>query len=287
MKEPRLLIGRYEEAIVQRTEVFGFGACALSLGVLVSGSGCSSPDAAQAAQELERGDLAAELRGCSEYVGLRGTPVARVRALVPARYSIIGEGAGQATVIVRAFQCANVSVDEGPGEPGAVAHVGVLIDSPDGDGVLNFATLSYATDLPRLHASLNVVGARARLVENLEYVFSDPEGTGSGTIEVDVPPPSELVFELHGLAVSPDPTQPGVNGNFNWYDGDDERVVALKTYFPDVRLGGGLVTLQTDPESPLAAVLGASSSQLELGFDFEYRGLFDEAYLSVTASPSL
>lgn len=130
-----------------------------------------------------------------------------------------------------------------------------------------------------------MVGARAQLVENLEYVFSDPDGSGSGTIDVDVPPPSEFVFELHGLAVSPAPTQPGVSGNFNWYDGDDERVVALKTYFPDVKLGGGLVTLRIDPESPIAAVLGASAGEIELDFYFEYRGLFDEAYLSVTASP--
>jgi hypothetical protein len=43
------------------------------------------------------------------------------------------------------------------------------------------------------------------------------------------------------------------------------------------------VTLQTAPESPLAAVLGASSGELD--FYFEYRGLFNEAYLSVTASP--
>jgi len=271
---------------VQRTRVFGFGACAVAWGILVNEAGCASPDVVQVAQELEHDGLAAELRGCSEYVGLRSTPVARVRALVPARYSIVGEGAGQATVIVRAFQCVDVSVDEGPGEPGAVAHVGVLIDSPDGDGVLNFSTLSYATDLARLHAPLNAVGARAQLVEHLAYAFSDPDGSGSGTIDVDVPLPGQYVFALHGLAVSPDPTQPGVTGNFNWYDGGDERSVALKTFFPDVKLGGGRVTLQTGPESPLAAVLGAGPGELELGFYFEYRGLFDEAYLSVTASPS-
>ena len=116
-------------------------------------------------------------------------------------------------------------------------------------------------------------------------MFSDPEGSGSGTLDVDVPPPGKHVFELHGLAVSPASTQPGVTGNFNWYDGDDERVVALKTYFPDVKLGGGRVTLQTDPGAPLAAVLGASSGEPDFDFYFEYRGLFDEAYLSVTASP--
>src|SRR5262245_34118309 len=104
---------------------------------------------------------------CTEFVGEVGVPESAARALVPDRYQLIANGE-TATLVIRIADCKSVQVGNVPARPGRVAHVGILIVSPDGTAIdpntsINNYTLTYATNVLELFVRLVAANVPAAL----------------------------------------------------------------------------------------------------------------------------
>lgn len=128
-------------------------------------------------------ELTVQFAQCTEFVGVAPVDALKARALVPARYALVGDAAG-ARLVVRVADCAAVRVGPLPARPGRVAQIGLIIVSPDGTGTdpntsINNYTLSYASNSPALVAALRAAGVPAALDAGLAYEVTPPSGPGS------------------------------------------------------------------------------------------------------------
>lgn len=151
------------------------------------------------AQPASQGrDFPVELSGCSEYVGTGPIPHARASQVVPAPFAALNDGSGNATLVVRASQCASVKVENFPAEPGTVAHIGIVIVPPDGTGDINNYTLAYATSNRRLAQRLERAGFTVLTDADLVYEVTPAPPVTSSELYVEVSPESAAGWSITG-----------------------------------------------------------------------------------------
>lgn len=106
--------------------------------------------------ESTSGSLPGSLDGCQEVNLFFTVDKANVRPLVPASYRLSGEANGTATLFIRGFDCRalvwNGETHAG-NYPVAGTTVSVLVESPDGTGVVNSYVLFIATNSPNTTSS--------------------------------------------------------------------------------------------------------------------------------------
>jgi hypothetical protein len=214
-------------------------------------------------------DFSVDFTNCSEYAGVAPISLSSVRNLVPQPYAITGAGMGSAGLVVRTAQCDSVSVDGTQAEPGVVSQVGVSIVSPNGTGDVNTYTLWYTTDNLQLATRLQLAGVNAEFVPGLTYTDSP------GQFSFLVPPPASDPFTLSGTVTEPEPNNPGFPFVANWWQLGSTGNILMQASLPNLRVGSGNLTLQTDPNSRLGALIGGGSKAFTVSLPsrFPYAGL--------------
>ena len=106
------------------------------------------------AHERDQKDLKVRFENCTEFVGVAPVDEAKARTLVPAPYQLVTDNAG-AKLVVRLSDCQGIAVNHRPAKPGTVAHIGIMLYSPDGTATdpntsINNYTLFYTSNLADL-----------------------------------------------------------------------------------------------------------------------------------------
>jgi hypothetical protein len=249
-----------------------------TLGLLASA--CLAHGAARAAKPLT-----VALGQCTEFVGIAPVGLAAARAMVPARYTLQTE-AGHARLVVRVADCASVAVGPLPGKPGRMAHIGLMIDSPDGTGTdpntsINNYTLSYASNLPALVLALRAQRVAAVADTALAYEFTPAQGPSEFYTAVapefggDAPR-----WSLHGGITTPAIPSPFLA---NWWAASPGLQTKMATTIPLILFDfSSQVAFYTARGNAIGQLIGANAIG---NFPLSFRGAFDAATMVVTQSP--
>ncbi|MBY0373882.1 MAG: DUF4925 domain-containing protein [Bryobacteraceae bacterium] len=237
----------------------------------------------RADQDTARG-FAVNFNNCTEWVGWGPVRNAVALPLVPNGFQAALVN-GSATAVVRAANCASVTVDGRVTGPGTVAHVGINIQSPDNTGLINNYTLSYVTSDERLARELEKAGLPVVVDEKLAYEFTpaanDPN---TGTLYVDVTPDraeagAPLPYSKFGVVTNP---TPGTEFPFlaNWWYRGKHGVIKMATDIPLIGFGNANVKVYTRRSSTLGQLFGANEIS---GFTLlNVRGRFANAVMRVS-----
>jgi hypothetical protein len=192
---------------------------------------------------------------------------------VPSNYVIVPFGSGVAGLVVRASECAGLSIGGSPAKPVRIAQVGVAIASPDGTGQINNYTLLYATNDSRLAEALQELGLPAGLDPLLAYEFS----TSSGEVYVAVAPPGVPAYFHTGTATEAPPGGDPVVAN--WWAQTRHGTLKMATSIPAISYGFPTNTvLHTSKTSLLGQIIGGNT---DASFPFfNGRGAFATATFS-------
>lgn len=232
--------------------------CTIATLVFVSVfAGCAAetapPDEATVAtvtEALALQPLQVSFNDCSEIASIATLPVAQARTVVPATFTLGGDGT-VAPFVVRVAHCNAVSVDGSAFEPGTVAQLGVGIVSPDGTGDINNYTAWYYTTSLRLAVRLKALGIPAEWSPRLGY-----ELTGS-TLQIDANLPAHPPFHTTSTVVEPGPGT--IPFAANWWRLEGTRLTKMSTPIPAIRFGGATTTLTTPRLSALGRLFGSST----------------------------
>jgi hypothetical protein len=229
--------------------------------------------------------ITVQFANCSEFVGIAAADAARVRALVPPRFTPVIDGAG-AKLVVRVVDCAGVRVGALPARPARVAQIGAMIVSPDGTATdpntsINNYTLSFATNAPALALALRSTGVPAALDAGLA-VEATPTGAVGGAadfyaaVSPDLDAGSPTWF-LHGTVFTPSYNSPFLA---NWWLGVGLADVKMATDIPLIAFDfSSQMTFATSRLNVIGALLpGHAVSNWQLTF----RGAFDAGTMLVT-----
>lgn len=140
--------------------------------------------------------LPGSLDACQEVNLLFTVDMARVRPLVPPGYRVSAEAKGTATLFIRGFDC-RAFVWNGPSRAGSYPIVGttvmVLVDPPDGTGVVNAYVLFIATN--------------SQEYNELAWHAADPEVKVAhvNNFKIGFPPLSPLISGFTSYAPAPTP----------------------------------------------------------------------------------
>lgn len=229
--------------------------------------------------------LTVSLAQCTEFVGIAPVEFAAARALVPARYTLQTDN-GHARLVVRVSDCASVAVGPLPARPGRVAHIGLMIDSPDGTGTdpntsINNYTLSYASNLPALVLALRAARVPAVVDTALAYEFTPAQGPAefytavAPDLGVDSPR-----WSLHGSITSPTIPSPFLA---NWWAASPGQQTKMATTIPLILFDfSAQVAFYTARGNAIGRLIGANAVG---NFPLSFRGAFDSATMVVTQSP--
>lgn len=248
---------------------------------LLAGAGLAVASCAVAAAPLQ-----VQFNQCSEFVGLVPVPAAKARALLPARYSLVVDGADTARLVVRMTDCKAVRVGALPARAGRLAQAGLLIVSPDGTasdpntGINNY-TLTYATNVPALALGLQGQGVPAALDASMEYQVVPPLGSGSA-LYASVAPElgAQVRFFLDGTVNTPTYATTFLA---NWWRLDGNTQVRMQSTFPTIAFDfASSVAFTTDPSNVLGQLTGTARVT---SFAVTYRGAYDGATMVVRSTP--
>lgn len=205
-----------------------------------------------AAATCPRSGLDVDFVDCTEFAGLGLVPAANAQQLVPASYTVAGDGV-DAILVVRVAQCDDVVIDGRSSGAGTVSQIGVNVAIPGSTADIDNYTLWYATDNARLKSRLTSAGAHAQMEPHLLYdVVLD--GLGGGTLEIDSSPGGAPAYEVLGTIT--EPTADPVPFVASWYVEGPRGTVTMTTTFPDIAFGLAQTTLQTPQGSELADLIG-------------------------------
>jgi hypothetical protein len=193
------------------------------------------------------------LAACVESIGVGLAPTANVRALVPARFVLAGDGQPVTPVVVRTSRCDGISVDGGEPEGGVIVQIGAILVPPDFTGDINNYTLDYITTNGALAERLSELGLGAQHVGSIHYDYD----AATNALAVRVPGEARLPFVLTGT-VTPS-TAPSGSFVANWWHGVDGGALKLTTDVPLIDNGGASLTLTTDAGGPLALLFDATT----------------------------
>ena len=248
---------------------------------LVAGLGAAAASSALAAAPLQ-----VQFSQCSEFVGLVPVPAAKARVLLPARYTLVVDGADTARLVVRMTDCKALRVGALPARAGRLAQAGLLIVSPDGTasdpntGINNY-TLTYATNVPALALGLQAQGVPAALDASMEYQVVPPLGAGSALYAAVAPELGEQTrFFLDGTVNTPTYASTFLA---NWWRLEGNAQVRMQTNFPTIAFDfGSSVAFTTNPSNVLGQLTGVARVT---SFAITYRGTYDAATMVVKAGP--
>ncbi|MBS2013401.1 MAG: hypothetical protein JST00_10965 [Deltaproteobacteria bacterium] len=206
-------------------------------------------------QAVQVSPLAVGFAGCTEIASLAPAPVANVRPLVPARFTLTSGGPGLAILVVRIANCASVTVDGKSVGGGTVAQIGANLVSPDGTGDIDNYTLYYSTTSGLLANRLRSFGVPAQHVQNIDYVTA--LANGSGSIAIGVPRPMDAPYTVSGFIVAPAPQL--VPFTANWWADDNGKSTRMQTPIAQIAFGAGNLTLTTSAQGNLGTIFGTGT----------------------------
>ena len=238
-------------------------AAALAVVLSLGGTACgesSEPDAPRTPRTVR-------LTGCWMTVHLFRTPVARVRAFVPAPFRI-GDylGARDATLAMWVLACDRVDAGRRPA-PAILGLVGVQVAPPGappgtdaGPANFNHYLLGADTNSPALMEALRASGQPARLVRGLSFQ------RGGGARAVDPAPRGGYALSIRAHALD----RPHTHANVFWFG---RSAIQLRVPHANDRYcqhpGRGCVATATAPTgSKLWRLLGGRTpARATTGFD--------------------
>jgi hypothetical protein len=197
-----------------------------------------------------------EGKACRELIAQAAIPVAAARVFVPAKYKLLGEATGQATMFAGLKVCADLALDNASVGPGSTSDVGVLIEAPDGSGGLHYYQTWWITDNAALGARLDAMGWNASVVEGTKLEDARVAPLGVGSLRYAVPWSAGAYSAEATLAGG---TVTGTLDATGWEEGVFGPVRVTKT-LASTESGAGRVTLTTAPGSPMARLLGGAAS---------------------------
>jgi hypothetical protein len=230
------------------------------------------------------GPLSVAFTGCTEFAGVAPVDATRARALVPAQYALVTDAAG-AKLVVRVSDCAGISVGGLRAQPGRVAHVGIMIVSPDGTATdpntsLNNYTIAYASNLPALVAGLRESGVPAALDAGLAYEFAPAQGPSELYAATAPALGGSPTWFLHGTV-----TNPTIASTFlaNWWFFSHNRETKMATTFPAINFDfTSQVSFYTSRNNAIGQLLGGNAIA---NFPLSFRGQYPAAQMAVAVSP--
>lgn len=209
------------------------------------------------AQDARAGskDFDVSFEDCTEFAGIGFVPYSNASALVPASYSLAGDGTN-AIIVVRVVQCEAVSVDGKKPRATTLSQVGITVVGPDASADIDNYTLWYATDNSQLHAKLQAAGVDSVNDQHLSYSFV-PDGLGGGALDIDVDPPQGASFVVSGTAIVPAAAPTPFVARW-WKDGS-HGTVSMLTDLPDIVFSSATTELATPLGGDLADLIGAET----------------------------
>lgn len=231
----------------------------------------------------------ADVRGvtfskCTEFVGVAPVAETAARALVPARYHLIADAAG-ARLVVRIADCEGVRAGAAPRRPGTIAHIGILIASPDGTATdpntsINNYTLSYASNVPALVHLLRAADVPAVLDSNLAYESTPAHGASELYAAVTPALAASPTWFLHGTV-----TSPAFATTFlaNWWFARGRGETKMATTFPVILFDfSSQISFYTSRNNVIGQLIGSNKIS---NFPLSFRGAYDSAHMIVTENP--
>jgi hypothetical protein len=167
------------------------------------GGGVDDSALSTVSQSLQRNQVGAEYRGCDELAGVGLVARSSVEQVVPSDYTIFEAVPGFATILFQGESCAEIRVGGGVARPGALAQLGIGIESPVGTAEGDFYQLMFSSDHPQLVERLHRSGIDATLAPHLRFAFVDGE-----ELDFRVPRPRSFAWTESGPISPPDPTGP-------------------------------------------------------------------------------
>lgn len=221
------------------------------------------------------GDFEAEYVACDEFAGVGVVALDDVIDLVPDDYTVIEPIPGLALVVAQAASCDEISVDGWLPQPGTFAQFGVGVVPPLTPGAGDFYQLTFVTDHPVLAGKLAWLGVPAHYTSYLSYEI-DP----GPTLDVDVPCPLDLAFELDGPITLPDPmASPNPTTVFNYYAQTPSfGNVLQQNVVEGIRFGQGAGVVLTAVGSEMQDIVGGTTLMFPF---FSAPETFDSADLLV------
>jgi hypothetical protein len=218
-----------------------------------------------------------EFSRCVESIGVGLAPTANVVALTPTDFIPVGVGEPVSPIVVRTADCDGISVDGSNPKPGSVVQIGAVIVPPQpGVGDINNYTFWYYTTDAKLAHRLRDIGVPAQHVPTIRYDL-DPQRAGiPNELDVVVRKPGAPRFAVAGTVIPSEvPT-----GSFEaiWWQGSAAGNVRMDTSVPVIAISSADLTLATDADNALGALIGRDT----LGFPvLQQFNLFSRAHMIV------
>lgn len=153
---------------------------ALAVPLLVTSLVASLVTAAPPAAATARGAVLTEESGCHEFLPDGRIPLARARAMVPDRYTVLESPAapGMAELAVGDYTCERLSVNGSPPRPAVVTVAGVLISARDGAPDPGMYMIWCGTDHRELATAYTRLGMPCRHLPHATRTVLPLEGGG-------------------------------------------------------------------------------------------------------------
>lgn len=233
------------------------------------------------ADEREARGLNVAFTDCTEFVGVAPIPESKARALVPGQYQLVVDEAG-AKLVVRIAHCQGVAVDNLPAHVGTVAHLGIMLYSPDGTGTdpntaINNYTLTYASNVPALVNGLRKQGVSAQWDGNLTYEVRPATAPSEFYAAVTPDAPDAVTWFLHGNVAEPVIASPFLA---NWWSYSNKGEVKMATDIEQIYFDfSSTMSFFTARNSFIGDLLGSNSIA---NFPLSFRGKFASGQMAVT-----
>lgn len=235
------------------------------------------------AHDRDQKDLSVTFENCTEFVGVAPVDEAKARALVPAPYQLVTDDAG-AKLVVRLSDCQGIAVNHRPAQPGTVAHIGIILYSPDGTATdpntsINNYTLSYTSNLADLVKGLNKQGVTAALDTQLAYEVTPVSGPAEFYASVSPNVGNAPTWSLYGNVADPQ-----IPSEFlaNWWQLSAKGEIKMATTIPLIYFDfSSQVSFLTSRQNQIGTLIGGNQIA---HFPLTFRGQFATAEMVVTRS---
>lgn len=218
---------------------------------------------------------------CTEFVGIAPVDGTKARSLLPSRYTLVTDTEG-AKLVVRIANCQSIRVNQHHPQPGTVAHIGLMVYSPDGTATdpntsINNYTLSFTSNVAELVKSLRQADIAASFDANLAYEFSPATGPSELYAAVTPDNPASTSWFVHGTVTNPLIPSPFLA---NWWASTHKGQVKMATDIPLIYFDfTSNVRFFTSRQNPIGDLIG--SNQIA-SFPLSFRGQFASATMLVS-----